>query len=267
MGTKSGEARNRGYNFCVRYGNVKWAMLGQLQKPTPGFEDVIKNHFCMQRNYVAKMCDKWLEEAETLEVDWSGSQENRSGHLAKFTRAKKGTDNSVYVSMLKENVDALKREMMALTVIRAVYDFSDSDDSDDDEDEDEGQQAAMTIAAAVAEVEEEAVAAPADAASKAIDAKFFDDRMSRVVMSMGMEAVKKQTQARIFVHGVGGLGIEIAKNVVLSGVKQLTVHDPKTVSLEDLGSQFFLRPGDVGKNRAAARPSQTRVLLCASLHS
>ena len=54
-------------------------MLGQLKEPTPGFEDVIRNHFFMQRNYVAKMLDKWMEEAATLEVSWSGSQDNRNG--------------------------------------------------------------------------------------------------------------------------------------------------------------------------------------------
>ena len=34
-------------------------------------------------------------------------------------------------------------------------------------------------------------------------------------------------------------------------MKSLTIHDPEPVALRDLGSQFFLRPEDVGQNRAA----------------
>ena len=70
---------------------------------------------------------------------------------------------------------------------------------------------------------------------------------------------------------VTGLGCEIAKNVLLGGVKSLTLHDTKPTTLWDLSSQFFLTEQvklirnivgriklnkflsqDVGKNRAAA---------------
>jgi len=39
---------------------------------------------------------------------------------------------------------------------------------------------------------------------------------------------------------VGPLGIEIAKNVVLSGVKQFTLHDTQKATKLDLCGQFFL---------------------------
>jgi ubiquitin-activating enzyme E1 len=42
------------------------------------------------------------------------------------------------------------------------------------------------------------------------------------------------------------------KNVILAGVRAVTVHDKKAVKLEDLGAQFYLTPEDVGKNRAEA---------------
>ena len=55
------------------------------------------------------------------------------------------------------------------------------------------------------------------------------DRWSRYIGAMGMDAVQKQAQASIFVSGIGGLGIEICKNIVLSGVKRLTMHDNELV--------------------------------------
>ena len=36
---------------------------------------------------------------------------------------------------------------------------------------------------------------------------------------MGMDAVKKQSNSSVFLSGLGPLGVEIAKNVILSGVK------------------------------------------------
>jgi molybdopterin/thiamine biosynthesis adenylyltransferase len=51
---------------------------------------------------------------------------------------------------------------------------------------------------------------------------------------MGIDAVQKQTNASIFLHGMGPLGIEIAKNVVLSGVKKISIHDDRDVAESDL---------------------------------
>lgn len=56
--------------------------------------------------------------------------------------------------------------------------------------------------------------------------------------------------SNILISGVAGLGIEIAKNVVLAGVKSVTIHDQANVQISDLSSQFFLREEDVGKNRS-----------------
>lgn len=43
-----------------------------------------------------------------------------------------------------------------------------------------------------------------------------------------------------------------AKNVILAGVKTVTLHDPEVVQLQDLGSQFYLSEADIGANRASA---------------
>lgn len=43
-----------------------------------------------------------------------------------------------------------------------------------------------------------------------------------------------------------------AKNLVLAGVKSITLHDVTTVDLWDLSSNFFASEDDIGKNRAFA---------------
>lgn len=43
-----------------------------------------------------------------------------------------------------------------------------------------------------------------------------------------------------------------AKNLVLAGVKSVTLHDDGVVELWDLSSNFFFSEEDVGKNRALA---------------
>lgn len=44
-----------------------------------------------------------------------------------------------------------------------------------------------------------------------------------------------------------GLSAEIAKNIVLAGIGNLTLLDDQSVQEEDLGANFFLREDDVGK--------------------
>ena len=76
------------------------------------------------------------------------------------------------------------------------------------------------------------------------------DRWSRYIGAMGMEAVKRQANSSILIYGANGLGIEIAKNIVLSGCKELVIQDNKITTYYDLCSQFYLSEQDIGKNRA-----------------
>jgi ubiquitin-activating enzyme E1 len=39
-----------------------------------------------------------------------------------------------------------------------------------------------------------------------------------------------------------GLGIEVAKNIILGGVKSVTLHDQEKVAIADLSSQVGLGP-------------------------
>jgi molybdopterin/thiamine biosynthesis adenylyltransferase len=62
---------------------------------------------------------------------------------------------------------------------------------------------------------------------------------------MGIDAVAKQATSSVFLSGLGALGVEIAKNITLAGVKRLTLHDSRAPSATDLCGQFFVSESDV----------------------
>lgn len=74
---------------------------------------------------------------------------------------------------------------------------------------------------------------------------------SRQLYVLGKEAMLKMQHSNVLIVGLKGLGVEIAKNVALAGVKSLTLYDPTPVSIQDLSTQFFLSENDVGQPRDA----------------
>lgn len=67
--------------------------------------------------------------------------------------------------------------------------------------------------------------------------------------------MKRMAASDVLIIGLSGLGVEIAKNVCLAGVKSVTLSDQTPVTLPDLGTQFFLRESDAGQRRdEATRP-------------
>jgi ubiquitin-activating enzyme E1 len=73
---------------------------------------------------------------------------------------------------------------------------------------------------------------------------------SRQLYALGREAMSRMSRASVLVSGMGGLGVEIAKNLVLAGVKNVTIHDESSVTLDDLASQYYVSESDIGRNRA-----------------
>jgi len=90
------------------------------------------------------------------------------------------------------------------------------------------------------------------AAIEVDEAQIDEGLYSRQLYVLGHEAMKRMAASNVLIVGVKGLGVEIAKNIVLAGVKSVTLYDPEPVQVQDLGTQFFLRESDVGKPRAAA---------------
>uniref|UniRef100_A0A8C4MPD8 E1 ubiquitin-activating enzyme n=1 Tax=Equus asinus asinus TaxID=83772 RepID=A0A8C4MPD8_EQUAS len=77
---------------------------------------------------------------------------------------------------------------------------------------------------------------------------------SRQRYVLGDTAMQKMAKSRVFLSGMGGLGLEIAKNLVLAGIKALTIQDTEKCQAWDLGINFFLCEDDVAnmRNRAEA---------------
>ncbi|KAF4509164.1 hypothetical protein G6O67_005455 [Ophiocordyceps sinensis] len=92
---------------------------------------------------------------------------------------------------------------------------------------------------------------------------------SRQLYVLGHEAMKRMGASNVLVVGLKGLGVEIAKNIALAGVKSLTLYDPAPVQLADLSAQFFLTQHDVGKPRdevTAPRMAELNAYTPVKLH-
>ena len=83
---------------------------------------------------------------------------------------------------------------------------------------------------------------------------------SRQLYVLGVDAMKRMGKSAVLISGMGGLGVEIAKNVILAGISKVTIQDSKVATVMDLASQFYLTQEDVGKNRAAACVAKLREL-------
>lgn len=85
--------------------------------------------------------------------------------------------------------------------------------------------------------------------SQAADERLTKDEIDlydRQIRLWGMAAQARMRSAKVLLIGLGSLGTEVCKNVVLSGLGHLTILDDSVVQEEDLGSQFFVSSEDVG---------------------
>uniref|UniRef100_A0A8C5G7C3 Ubiquitin-activating enzyme E1 n=1 Tax=Gouania willdenowi TaxID=441366 RepID=A0A8C5G7C3_GOUWI len=89
-----------------------------------------------------------------------------------------------------------------------------------------------------------------------IDEGFY----SRQLYVLGHEAMGRMSTANVLVAGMRGLGVEIAKDVILSGVRSVTVQDDQHTQWTDLSSQFFLKECHLGQNRALCSLQQLTAL-------
>ncbi|KAH9620021.1 hypothetical protein KSS87_011382 [Heliosperma pusillum] len=86
--------------------------------------------------------------------------------------------------------------------------------------------------------------------NNAIPSEIDEDLHSRQLAVYGRETMRRLFASNLLVSGLQGLGAEIAKNLILAGVKSVTLHDEGLVELWDLSSNFLFSENDVGENRA-----------------
>lgn len=76
--------------------------------------------------------------------------------------------------------------------------------------------------------------------------------MSRQMYALGKETQQRISRARVLLVGLGGLGVETAKNLVLMGVHELGISDRTPLRLEDCATNFAVHESDVGRRRDEA---------------
>ncbi|NXX84319.1 UBA1 enzyme, partial [Urocolius indicus] len=69
------------------------------------------------------------------------------------------------------------------------------------------------------------------------EAEIDEGLYSRQLYVLGHEAMRRMQTSNVLVSGLRGLGVEVAKNLILGGVKSVTLHDPDVAEWTDLASQ------------------------------
>lgn len=79
------------------------------------------------------------------------------------------------------------------------------------------------------------------------------DLYSRQIGTFGVETMGKLIKMKVIVMGLRGLGVEVAKNLILAGPKHVLLFDPAVTEIRDLGANFYTDASHVGKvSRAEA---------------
>jgi len=115
-GTPVGNARNQGYVNKVRWGTVKYAILGHLINPPKGFEEVSRQHFLIKRPLIEQQLDAWVVDAEAEKPGtavYSHSQDT-------FTESWHA--DGKYATLLKQEVAIAKLELAKLGEVATAGD-------------------------------------------------------------------------------------------------------------------------------------------------
>uniref|UniRef100_A0A671K8V7 E1 ubiquitin-activating enzyme n=1 Tax=Sinocyclocheilus anshuiensis TaxID=1608454 RepID=A0A671K8V7_9TELE len=85
-----------------------------------------------------------------------------------------------------------------------------------------------------------------------------ESRRSETRYVIDHDAMRRMGRADVLIAGMRGLGMEIAKNVILVRfrVRSVTIQDEGVVEWRDLSSQFYLKEADLGQNRALCSEKQ-----------
>ena len=245
MGTARGEAKNEAYSNIVRYANIKFAMIEQIKKPSPGFEEVIRRHFYLKKDQILKEVQGWIERSKKLTATYESYSLDHN-----YTMANKFRKSGEYTRMLREIYKELETTLNSLPLPQEIKKRVENEEKEKEKEKEKRKKEEKMKFENLNKID----MSYDDYKNKQKIINLNDDkvkdRWSRYIGAMGIEAVKRQANSTILIYGAGGLGIEIAKNLVLSGCKELVLQDNKLTSFYDLSSQFYLRESDIGKNRA-----------------
>ena len=80
-----------------------------------------------------------------------------------------------------------------------------------------------------------------------MEEKIDTNLYSRQIFTYGIETMDKIINLRILIIGLRGLGIEIAKNLILAGPKEVSISDKNICAINDLGANFYINENDINK--------------------
>lgn len=86
------------------------------------------------------------------------------------------------------------------------------------------------------------------------------ERYDRQIRLWGLESQKRIRASKVLIIGLNGLGAEIAKNTILSGVKSVCLLDHEKLKKIDFFSQFLAPQSKLGENRAKISLPRARAL-------
>lgn len=249
-GTEEGEKKNEGYSNIVRLCNIKYAMIGQIKTPSEGFEEVIRRHFYMKREVIMKEVGKWIKYAEVRPCYYGGLV---SDHNYKYC-SKYSADSQKFIQDLKEAVTQLEQTFRGLVDSfeierlflpqKLLHKYQ--------KHQEEKKQKQIVNEKKFEGVIDVTYDDKEQHKDFTIDDQTVTNRWSRYIGAMGIDAVKKQTKAKVLLYGMDSLGLEIAKNIILSGVNKITLADSQKLEINDLLGNFYCSIEDVGKWRCEA---------------
>ena len=90
IGTDRGNLQRRvgingGYEK-LREATIKCAMTDPIKSPVPGFEELVRGHFRIKRDYIRTVCFQWLEEAMMSATE---------GHYSRLKKNVEGLERTV----------------------------------------------------------------------------------------------------------------------------------------------------------------------------
>ena len=79
---------------------------------------------------------------------------------------------------------------------------------------------------------------------------------SRQLFVLGVDAMKNLVCSSVLASDMGGSVVDIAKNIILVGIKSFTIHNTRNCEMSDLVSSLYLQESSIWKNRALESLSQ-----------
>ena len=70
--TAEGKLLNEGYCNIVKYANIKYAMIEQINNPPQGFERVVEIHFYLKKDAILQDVKKWVDAAPYTKGNYTG---------------------------------------------------------------------------------------------------------------------------------------------------------------------------------------------------